>query len=54
MVWFLLMETKTVPIGRARRELEPIAVEAMSRARRELDAKAGLEGADYQRYRLEC
>lgn len=22
MVWFLLMETKTVPIGRARRELE--------------------------------
>ena len=39
MVWFLLVETKTVPIGRARREL---------------DAKAGLEGADYQRYRLKC
>lgn len=44
MVWFLLMETKTVPIGRARRELEPIAVKAMSRARRELDAKSWLGG----------
>ena len=33
-------------------ELEPIAAEAMGRARRELDAKAGLKGADYQRYRL--
>lgn len=44
MVWFLLMETKTVPIGCARRELEPIAAEAMGRVRRELDAKSWLGG----------
>lgn len=36
MVWFLLMETKTVPMGRARRELAraPAAQSAIFRYRR--------------------
>lgn len=54
MVWFLLMETKTVPIGRARRELEPIAAEAMAVRAGSWMRRAGLEGTDYQRYRLKC